>query len=92
MQTQGNFFARLFYGTEVAQAGAAVLARAVDKYKRETGSLPLRLEDLTRKQKKLPQYGPWVKKDDLKDPWGNEYNYSFSSTNRQYAIWSAGMN
>lgn len=80
----------VFSKASAAKAGAANLAGAVIKYKYEIGAFPSSLQSLTNKKPGFSQYGPWIVQTDLKDPWGREYNYSYSTANNQYAIWSNG--
>jgi len=68
------------------------LAGQVEMYKLEVGKYP---ENLQALQKAPPGTeakwnGPYVKDDDLKDPWGNEFRYTVPGTNRPYDIVSLG--
>ncbi|HET7548376.1 MAG TPA: type II secretion system major pseudopilin GspG [Usitatibacter sp.] len=68
------------------------LAGQVEMYKLEVGRYP---ENLQALQKAPPGTeakwnGPYVKDDDLKDPWGNEFRYTVPGTNRSYDIVSLG--
>ena len=73
----------------VAKQGVAVIEQAIDLYEVDNGKLPDSLQNLMTKGNEINWNGPYLKKaEGLKDPWGNEYQYSKSANN--YTVISAG--
>lgn len=71
--------------TESAKAGVAKtemgqIVQALDLFKLETGRYPAAqegLEVLIKNPGNVPNWnGPYFKKDNIKDPWGNDYKYT----------------
>lgn len=71
--------------TESAKAGVAKtemgqIVQALDLFKLETGRYPAAqegLEALIKNPGNVPNWnGPYFKKDNIKDPWGNDYKYT----------------
>jgi len=72
-----------------AKAGASAIGTAIDLYETDNGKLPDSLQNLMTKGNEINWNGPYLKKaEGLKDPWGNEYQYSKSANN--YTVISAG--
>lgn len=86
--------------TESAKAGVAKtemgqIVQALDLFKLETGRYPAAqegLEALIRNPGNVPNWnGPYFKKDNIKDPWGNDYKYTNpGSNNTPFEIKSLG--
>lgn len=73
----------------VAKQGVAAIESAIDRYELDNGKLPDSLQNLMTKGNEINWDGPYLKKaEGLKDPWGNEYQYSKSGNN--YSVVSAG--
>lgn len=79
-----NYFDAGRYNT--AKTDVAAISMAVSQYKFEIGNYPASLNDLLVK---VEQYGPWLSAD-IKDPWGNDYRYSYDNNTGTYAVWSCG--
>lgn len=67
------------------KTGVATLATAISQYKFETGEYPLNLNSLTVSNE---QYGPYISSAALRDPWNQNYNYSYNDNS--FAVWSNG--
>jgi general secretion pathway protein G len=86
--------------TEGAKAGAAKaemgqIVQALDLFKLEIGRYPTAqegLEALIKKPGDAANWnGPYFRKDNIKDPWGNDYKYSNpGSNNTPFEIKSLG--
>ena len=73
----------------VAKQGVAAIEQAIDMYEVDNGKLPDSLQSLLTKGSENNWNGPYLKKaEGLKDPWGNEYQYSKSENS--YTVVSAG--
>ena len=73
----------------VAKQGVAAIEQAIDMYEVDNGKLPDSLQSLLTKGSENYWNGPYLKKaEGLKDPWGNEYQYSKSENS--YTVASAG--
>ena len=72
-----------------ARSDVAAVSLAVSQYHFEVGSWPTTLDVLTTAN---GQYGPWLDAQGLTDPWGNSFNYTISSNNNSFAVWSNGQN
>ena len=73
----------------VAKQGVAAIEQAIDMYEVDNGKLPDSLQGLLTKGSENNWNGPYLKKaEGLKDPWGNEYQYSKSENS--YTVVSAG--
>lgn len=68
-----------------SKTGVATLATAISQYKFEIGEYPLNLNSLTVSNE---QYGPYISSAALKDPWNQNYNYSYNDNS--FAVWSNG--
>lgn len=79
-----NYFDAGRYNT--AKTDVAAISMAVSQYKFDIGSYPASLNDLSVK---VEQYGPWLSTIS-KDPWGNDYQYSYDDNTGTYAVWSYG--
>ena len=75
---------------EAARAGAAktemvLLVQALDLFKLEIGRYPAAgegLEGLIKNPGNVPNWnGPYFRKENIKDPWGNDYKYSSPGPN-----------
>ncbi len=82
--------ARFIGQGEAARAGAAKtemgqLVQALDLFKLEIGRYPAAgegLEALIKNPGNLPNWnGPYFRKENIKDPWGNDYKYSSPGPN-----------
>ena len=74
---------------QAALAGAASIGTAIDLYETDNGKLPESLQNLITKGSEPFWDGPYLKKvEGLKDPWGNEYQYS--KQGNSYTVVSAG--
>lgn len=69
-----------------AKSDISAISLAVSQYKFEIGSWPATLAELTQAN---GQYGPWLSESST-DPWGNNYNYTYISAQRKFAVWSNG--
>lgn len=72
-----------------AKTDTATISTAIGQYKFEHGSFPKSIDDLTKKD---GQYGPYLSSDILKDPWGNDYNFSVNTSTGRFVVWSNGHN
>lgn len=67
------------------------LGGALDMYKLDMGNYPTNLEALVKSPGGNNWNGPYLKKNTIpKDPWGNDYQYSFPGTNSDYDLASLG--
>lgn len=67
------------------------LGGALDMYKLDMGNYPASLEALVKSPGDNRWNGPYLKKNTIpKDPWGNEYQYSFPGNNGDYDLASLG--
>jgi len=75
------------------------IATALDIYEMDVGSFPEKLDELctqpTDDKKKNRWKGPYLKKcsEDNpvpKDPWGQEYKYTYDKNKKMYELWSCG--
>ena len=67
------------------------LGGALDMYKLDMGNYPSSLEALVQSPGDDRWNGPYLKKNKIpKDPWGNEYQYSFPGNNGDYDLASLG--
>lgn len=67
------------------------LGGALDMYKLDLGNYPANLEALVKSPGDKNWNGPYLKKNTIpKDPWGNEYQYSFPGDNGDYDLASLG--
>lgn len=72
-----------------AKTDTATISTAVGQYKFEHDAFPENLDVLTKKD---GQYGPYLSKDILKDPWQNDYHYRVNTSTGRFAVWSNGHN
>ena len=74
---------------QAARGGIASIGTAIDLYETDNGKLPESLQNLITKGSEPFWDGPYLKKvAGLKDPWGNEYQYS--KQGNSYTVVSAG--
>lgn len=76
---------------ELAKTGIGVIISAIETYALETGSLPTMedgIEILT--QKPTGRSEPFLKPDQLIDPWGSQYIYITPGPNSSYQVLSYG--
>ena len=67
------------------------LGAALDMYKLDMGNYPAGLEALVTSPGDSRWNGPYLKKNKIpKDPWGNDYQYSFPGNNGDYDLASLG--
>ena len=67
------------------------LGGALDMYKLDMGNYPSSLEALVKNPGDDRWNGPYLKKNNIpKDPWGNDYQYSFPGDNGDYDLASLG--
>ena len=72
-----------------ARAGVGAISTAIDLYETDNGKLPDSLQSLLNKGSEPNWDGPYLKKaESLKDPWGNEFQYS--KQGNTYTVVSAG--
>jgi general secretion pathway protein G len=88
---------KIFQQKDKAEAAGAKmrlqnLAGQIGVYQTEVGRYPQSLQDLVRQPGGLEKWsGPYVKPDDLKDAWGNDYAYTFPGTEgRKFDLISHG--
>lgn len=72
-----------------AKTDVSAISTAISHYKFEMEKYPSSLSVL---QTKDGQYGPWLDKDTLTDPWGNAYQFSVDEKNGVFGVWSYGKN
>jgi len=73
-----------------AQIRLLNLAGQVEMYKLEVGRYPDNLGALVRNPGSEKWGGPYVKEDELKDAWGNEYRYTTPGTGKGFDLMSLG--
>lgn len=72
-----------------ARASVGAIGTAIDLYETDNGKLPDSLQSLVTKGSEPNWNGPYVKKAEaLKDPWGNDFQYS--KQGNTYTVASAG--
>ena len=73
-----------------ARASVGAIGTAIDLYETDNGKLPDSLQSLINKGSEANWNGPYLRKaESLKDPWGNEFQYSKTGDNT-YTVASAG--
>ena len=74
-----------------AQIRLLHLAGQVEMYKLEVGRYPDSLQSLLRQPAGVDKWGgPYIKEDELKDPWGNDYRYTTPGTGKGFDLVSLG--
>ncbi|WP_077409775.1 type II secretion system major pseudopilin GspG [Marinicella sediminis] len=74
-----------------AQIMVQKLTQSVAEFNLDTGNYPDSLEDLVRDNGDSMWMGPYIKEKDLKDPWGEPYQFSANSQHGQsFDIYSYG--
>jgi general secretion pathway protein G len=72
-----------------AKASVGAISTAIDLYETDNGKLPDSLQNLLNKGSEPNWQGPYLRKaESLKDPWGNEFQYT--KQGNVYTIVSAG--
>ena len=72
-----------------AKASVGAIGTAIDLYETDNGKLPESLQSLITKGAEPNWNGPYLRKaESLKDPWGNEFQYTKSGDT--YTVASAG--
>ena len=76
---------------ELAKTGIGVIVSAIETYALETGSLPT-MEDGVQVLTQIPpgRSEPYLKPDQLLDPWGSQYVYITPGPNSSYQVLSYG--
>jgi len=72
-----------------AKASIGAIGTAIDLYETDNGRLPESLNNLMTKGSEPNWNGPYLRKaESLKDPWGNDFQYTKQGNN--YTVASAG--
>ena len=67
------------------------LAGQIEIYKLEVGKLPENLQALVKQPPGTDKWnGPYIKEDELKDTWGNDYRYTAPGTAKPFDLVSLG--
>ena len=67
------------------------LAGQIEIYKLEVGKYPENLQALVKQPPGVDKWnGPYVKENDLKDAWGNDYRYTVLGTSKPFDLVSLG--
>jgi general secretion pathway protein G len=75
----------------LAQGSVKKISMAVDNYYIDTGNLPGKLDDLISRPGSGNGWdGPYLKENELKDPWDQPYQYKAPGDNGPYDIMSYG--
>ena len=75
----------------LARSQVQTLAGKIENYQLDTGSLPQRLDDLVVAPQNAPNWlGPYAKKAELKDPWGNAIEYRAPGETQAFDLISLG--
>ena len=80
-------------GAKVKSASSQIsrLSMGVESYYLDTGSTPRRLTDLVEDPNDTGGWnGPYVKRQLLKDPWGNEFQFDSPGQHGDFDIYSYG--
>ena len=79
------------YGAGKAQL--TTLAAAIDSYSLDNSSPPPNLAALVSKPDNAPNWqGPYIKKSQLKDPWGHAFGYRYPGQHGSYDLVFYGRN
>jgi len=73
-----------------AQIRLLNLAGQIEMYKLEVGRYPDNLQALVRNPGSEKWGGPYVKEDELKDAWNNDYRYATPGTGKGFDLLSMG--
>ncbi len=75
----------------LAKSQVQTLGAKIEQYELDNGSVPQRLEDLTKAPANAPNWnGPYAKESELKDPWQNPFVYRAPGTNGAFDLISLG--
>jgi general secretion pathway protein G len=67
------------------------LAGQIEIYKLEVGKYPENLQALVKQPPGVDKWnGPYVKEDELKDAWGNDYRFTVQGTGKPFDLVSLG--
>jgi general secretion pathway protein G len=67
------------------------LAGQIEIYKLEVGKYPENLQALVKQPPGVDKWnGPYVKEDELKDAWGNDYRFTVPGTGKPFDLVSLG--
>lgn len=76
---------------KLAESQLQALAAKIDSYELDNGSLPGQLQDLvTQPGGSTSWLGPYVKENELKDPWNNAFEYRMPGQNSKFELVSYG--
>ena len=77
--------------TKAARVQIEDLGAALDMYRLDMGNYPASLESLVNNPGSGPWNGPYLRKKKIpKDPWGNDYQYTYPGNNGDYDLISLG--
>lgn len=79
------------YGVR-AQKDISAISQAITMYRLDTNQFPEQLSDLWNNNNDAVGYsGPYLEKGKVKDPWGNDYEYTVpGGDGRDFDVWSYG--
>lgn len=76
---------------QLAKSKVTTLSTKIEGYSLDNGGPPERLEDLVKQPGNASGWlGPYAKDEDIKDPWGRDFEYRTPGENSDYEIISYG--
>ena len=76
---------------QLAKSQVTTLTTKIESYALDNGGAPERLEDLVKQPGNASSWlGPYAKAEDIKDPWGRDFEYRTPGENSDYDIISYG--
>jgi general secretion pathway protein G len=73
-----------------ARAQASSLAERIRLFQADTGKLPATLEELANVSTTTPSFGPYVRPNAFKDPWGRKFFYRITDNGHNFVLFTLG--
>jgi len=79
-----------FSPRKIALIYLSKIESALHEYKLDTGTYPVKLEQLIENSSAAVWLGPYIKRKELVDPWGGAYQYQLNADHQSYVLFSLG--